>query len=69
MPVAAGRHVGHRIADALFAVQQRLEELLLLIVGAIRQQGQHGGVVGALGVHRQGAQMALAQLHLHQGVG
>ena len=35
----------------------------------MRQQGQHGGVIRPLAVHRQGTQMAFTQLHLDQGVG
>jgi hypothetical protein len=61
--------LGHRVADALLAVQQRLEELLLLVRGAVGDQRQDGGVVRALAVHAEGADVALAQLHLHQGVG
>ena len=50
--VRAGRFLGHRIADALFAVQQWLQELFLLIFGAVLKQSKHGGVVGPLRVHR-----------------
>ena len=59
----------HGVADALLAVQEGLEVLLLLKVGAVSQKGQHGGVVRPLAVHGQGTQVALAQLHLDQGVG
>ena len=64
--VGARRLLGHGVANSLLAVQQRLEEALLLIVRAVFEQGQHGGVVRPLGVQRQGAQEALAKLHLHQ---
>ena len=67
--VGARRLLGHRVADALLAVQQGFKEFLLLIVGAVLQQRQHGRVVGTLRVHRQSAEIALAQLHLHQRVG
>jgi hypothetical protein len=67
--VGAGGLLSHRVADALLTVQQRLEELLLLILRAVLQDGQHGGVVGTLRVHRQRAEVALPQLHLHQRVG
>jgi hypothetical protein len=67
MPVASA--LGHRKADALFAVEQRFEELLLLIFRAMGKDGHHRGIIGALRVHRQRAQHALAKLHLHQRVG
>ena len=67
--VGAGGLLRHGVADALLAVQQRLEVLFLLEVGAVRQQGQHGGVVRTLAVHRQGAQVAFAQFHLDKGIG
>jgi len=67
--VSARGLLGHRVADALFAVQQRLEELLLLVRRAVGQEGQHGRVVRALGVHGKRAQIALAQLHLDQRIG
>ncbi len=67
--IGAGRFLSHRIADALVAIEQRLEEFLLLIVRAVREQGEHGRIVGPLRVHRQRAQIAFAQLHLHQCVG
>ena len=67
--VGAGGLLGHREADALLAVQQRLEELFLLVFGAVLEDGHHRGVVGALRVHRERAEHALAELHLHQRVG
>ena len=67
--VGAGGLLGHREADALLAVEQRLEELLLLIFRAVREQRHHRGVVGPLRVHRERAEHALAELHLHQRVG
>ena len=35
----------------------------------MRQQGQHGRIVRTLAVHGQGAEMALAELHLDQRIG
>ena len=67
--VGARRFLGHRIADALLAVEQRLEILLLLMLGAVRQQRHHRRVIGALRVHRQRAEMAFAKLHLDESVG
>ena len=67
--VRAGRLLRHRVADALLAVQQRLQVLLLLVVRAVLDEREHRGVVGALGVEREGAEVALAQLHLHERVG
>ena len=51
------------------AGEQRLQELLLLVVGAVLEQGEHGGVVGTLGVEGVGAEDAFAELHLHQRIG
>ena len=59
----------HREANALVAVEQRLEEFFLLIVGAVRHDRHHRGVVGPLRVHRQRAQRTFAEFHLHQRVG
>ncbi len=67
--VGAGGFFGHREADALVAVEQRLEELLLLIFRAVGEDRHHRGVVGPLRVHRQRAEHALAKFHLHQRVG
>ena len=67
--VGAGGLFRHRKADALVAVEQRLQELFLLVLGAMRENRQHRGVVGALRVHRQRAERAFAELHLHQRVG
>ena len=33
------------------------------------EQRQHGGIVRALRIHRQGAEMAVAELHLDEGIG
>ena len=38
-------------------------------VGAVCEQRQHRGVVGALRVQRERAEVALAKLHLHERVG
>ena len=67
--IGPGGLFGHGIANPLFAIQQRLEVFFLLVLGAMREQGQHGGIIRALTIHRQGAQMAFAQFHLHQGIG
>ena len=67
--VGAGGFLGHREADALVAVEQGFEELLLLIFRAVGKDRHHRGVVGPLRVHRQRAEHALAELHLHQRVG
>ena len=67
--VGAGGLFRHREADALVAVEQGLEELFLLIFRAVGEDRHHRGVVGPLRVHRQRAQHALAELHLHQRVG
>ena len=67
--VGAGRLLGHREADALVAVEQRLQEFFLLILRAVGEDRHHRGVVGPLRVHRQRAEHALAELHLHQRVG
>ena len=67
--VGAGGLFRHREADALVAVEQRFEEFFLLVLGAVRQDRHHRGVVGPLRVHRQRAERAFAELHLHQRVG
>jgi hypothetical protein len=67
--VGAGGFLRHRVTDALFAVQQRLQELLFLILRAVFEQRQHRRVVRALRVHRQGAEIAFAEFHLNQRVG
>ena len=67
--IGARSLLSHRIANALLAVQQGLEKLLLLIVRAMRQQRHHGRVVGTLRVHRQRAEIALAEFHLNECVG
>ena len=67
--VSAGGLLGHRVADALFAVEQRLEELLLLEGRAVREEREHRGVVGALRVQGERAEIALAQFHLDERVG
>ena len=67
--VGAGGLLGHREADALVAVEQGFEELFLLIFRAVGEDRHHRGVVGPLRVHRQRAEHALAELHLHQRVG
>ena len=67
--IGTGSLFGHRIADPLVAIEQRLEVLFLLKRRAVGQQGQHGRIIGTLAVHRQGAEMALAQFHLNQSVG
>ena len=67
--IGAGRLLRHREADALVAVEQGLEKFFLLIFGAVLENRHHRGVVGALRVHRQRAEHAFAELHLHQRVG
>jgi hypothetical protein len=67
--VGAGGLLGHREADPLFAVEQRLEKLLLLVLRAVGKNGHHRGIVGPLCVHRERAEHALAEFHLHQRVG
>ena len=67
--VGARGFLRHRIADALLAVQERLEEFLFLEVRTVLKQGEHGRVVRTLRVHRQRAEIAFAKLHLHQRVG
>ena len=67
--VGARRFFRHRETNALVAVEQRFKELFLLIRGAMREDRQHRGVVGPLCVHRERAQRAFAELHLHQRVG
>ena len=67
--VGARRFFRHRKADALVAIEQRLEEFFLLIFGAVLEDGHHRGVVGTLRVHGERAEHALAELHLHQRVG
>ena len=66
--VGAGGFLGHRIADALFAIDQRLQVFLFLEVRAVGEQRQHGRIVRALRIHRQRAEMAVAEFHLHQRV-
>ena len=67
--VGAGSLFGHRVADALFAIEQRLEIFLFLEVGAVGEQREHGRIIGALRIHREGAEMALAEFHLDQRIG
>ena len=67
--VCAGCFLGHRVADALLAIEERLEELLLLVICTVSEQRQHSRVIGSLAVHRQRAEVARAKLHLHQRVG
>ena len=66
--VGARRLLRHRVADAFLAVQERLEVLLLLERRAVREEREHGRVVGALRVEGQCAEVALAELHLHERV-
>ena len=61
--------LGHRIADALFAVQEGFQIFLLLKLRPMRQQGEHRRIIRPLAVHRQRTKVALPQLHLHQRVG
>ena len=67
--VGAGGLLGHREADALVAVEQGFEEFFLLIFRAVGEDRHHRGVVGPLRVHRERAEHAFAELHLHQRVG
>ena len=67
--VGAGGLLRHREADALVAVEQGFEELFLLIFRAVGEDRHHRGVIGPLRVHRQRAEHALAELHLHQRIG
>ena len=66
--VGAGCLFGHRIADPFVAVQQWLQELLFLMRRAVFEQRQHRGVVRALRVHRQRAEITFAEFHLHERI-
>ena len=66
--IGAGSFLGHREADPLVAIEQRFEELFLLIFRAVGEDRHHRGIVRPLRVHRQRAEHALAELHLHQRI-
>jgi hypothetical protein len=68
MPVASAPDA-FSVIEKQMRLSPGLEEFLLLIFRAVGEDGQHRGVVGALGVHRQSAERAFAELHLHQRVG
>ena len=67
--VGARRPLRHREAHPLVALDERLEELLLLVVRAVREERQNRRVVRALRVECEGAEAALAQFNLDQRVG
>ena len=67
--IGAGGLFRHGVANALLTVQKGFEELFLLIGRAVFKKRHHRGIVRALRIHGQGAEIALPELHLHQGVG
>jgi hypothetical protein len=69
--VGARRAFGHGEADADLAVDQGAQVALLLLVGAVLDEGEHRGVLRTHAVERPGAEVGegAADLDLHHGVG